>query len=85
MAARHIPNTRVAHGYCFRQLAAEVCLYANVSEQCDNYVTSLEFILQLPAQLADITALRDDAAGRGRHAGAARHSRVLASIGVHLL
>ena len=60
-------KTRVAHGYCSRQLAAEACPYANICEQCDNYVTAPEFIPQLQAQLADITALRDDAAQRGWH------------------
>ena len=66
-------KTRVAHGYCSRQLAAEACPYANICEQCDNYVTAPEFIPQLQAQLADVTALRDDAASarlahRGRPA-----------------
>jgi site-specific recombinase XerD len=77
-------KTRVAHGYCSRQLAAEACPYANICEQCDNYVTAPEFIPQLQAQLADITALRDDAAARGWHTEVARHSRVIASIQSHL-
>jgi site-specific recombinase XerD len=77
-------KTRVAHGYCSRQLAAEACPYANICEQCDNYVTAPEFIPQLQAQLADITALRDDAAERGWHTEVARHSRVIASIQNHL-
>src|SRR5262249_53786266 len=77
-------KTRVAHGYCSRQLAAEACPYANICEQCDNYVTATEFIPQLQAQLADITALRDDAAQRGWHTEVARHSRVIASIQGHL-
>jgi hypothetical protein len=46
--------------------AAEACPYANICEQCDNYVTAPEFIPQLQAQLADVTALRDDATQRGR-------------------
>ncbi|HUZ25931.1 MAG TPA: site-specific integrase [Streptosporangiaceae bacterium] len=77
-------RTRVAHGYCSRQLAAEACPYANICEQCDNYVTAPEFIPQLQAQLADITALRDDAAERGWHTEVARHSRVITSIQNHL-
>ena len=77
-------KTRVAHGYCSRQLAAEACPYANICEQCDNYVTAPEFIPQLQAQLADLTALRDDAAARGWHTEVARHSRVIASIQGHL-
>ncbi|MGH3303759.1 MAG: hypothetical protein ACRDOK_19190, partial [Streptosporangiaceae bacterium] len=78
-------KTRVAHGYCSRQLAAEACPYANICEQCDNYVTAPEFIPQLRDQLADTTALRDDAAERGWHTEVARHSRVIASIQKHLL
>ncbi len=77
-------KTRVAHGYCSRQLAAEACPYANICEQCDNYVTAPEFIPQLQDQLADTTALRDDAAERGWHTEVARHSRVIASIQGHL-
>ena len=77
-------KTRVAHGYCSRQLAAEACPYANICEQCDNYVTAPEFIPQLQAQLADTTALRDDAAERGWHTEVTRHSRVIASIQNHL-
>jgi hypothetical protein len=77
-------KTRVAHGYCSRQLAADACPYANICEQCDNYVTAPEFLPQLQAQLADITVLRDDAAGRGWHTEVARHSRVIARLQAHL-
>jgi len=77
-------KTRVAHGYCSRQLAAEACPYANICEQCGNYATAPEFIPQLQAQLADLTALRDDAAARGWHTEVARHSRVITSLQGHL-
>ena len=77
-------KTRVAHGYCSRQLAAEACPYANICEQCDNFVSAPEFIPALQAQLADTTALRDDAAERGWHTEVARHSRVITSIERHL-
>ena len=66
-------KTRVAHGYCSRDLVADACPYANICEQCDNYVTAAEFNPQLEAQLADVTALRDDAAKRGWHTEVARH------------
>src|ERR1700759_3789694 len=52
----------------------------NICEQCDNYVTAPEFIPQLQAQLADVPALRDDAAQRGWHTEVARHSRVIARL-----
>jgi hypothetical protein len=77
-------KTRVAHGYCSRQLAAEACPYANICEQCDNFVTAPEFIPALQAQLTDATTLRDDAVERGWHTEVARHSRVIASIQKHL-
>jgi integrase len=77
-------KTRVAHGYCSRQLAAEACPYANICEQCDNFVTATEFIPALQAQLADITTLHDDAAERGWNTEVARHARVISSIQSHL-
>lgn len=77
-------KTRVAHGYCSRQLAAQACPYANICEQCDNFVTTTEFIPALQAQLADVTALRDDAAERGWDTELARHARVITSIQGHL-
>jgi site-specific recombinase XerD len=77
-------KTRVAHGYCSRQLAAQACPYANICEQCDNFVTATEFIPALQAQIADVTALHDDAAERGWDTEVARHARVIASIQGHL-
>ena len=62
-----------------------VCVpLVSICEQCDNYVTAPEFIPQLQAQLADTTALRDDAQRRGWNTEVARHSRVIASIQGHL-
>jgi integrase len=77
-------KTRVAHGYCSRHLAAEACPYANVCEQCDNFVTTTEFLPQLQAQLADVKTLRDDAQARGWDTEVARHARVIASIESHI-
>jgi integrase len=77
-------KTRVAHGYCSRHLAAEACPYANICEQCDNFTTSVEFLPQLEAQLADITALRDDAEARGWHTEVARHAHVITSLQRHI-
>ncbi len=77
-------KTRVAHGYCSRHLAAEACPYANVCEQCDNFVTTAEFLPQIQGQLADVRALRDDAEARGWDSEVARHARVIASIENHL-
>jgi len=77
-------KTRVAHGYCSRHLAAEACAYANICEQCDNYTTTSEFGPQLQAQLADATALREDAEARGWDSEVARHARVISSLQGHL-
>ncbi|MGQ0680699.1 MAG: hypothetical protein ACT4OM_13785, partial [Actinomycetota bacterium] len=77
-------KTRVAHGYCSRHLVAEACSYANVCEQCDNFVTTPEFVPALQSQLADVNALRDDAEARGWDSEVARHARVIASIEGHL-
>jgi integrase len=77
-------KTRVAHGYCSRDLVADACPYANICEQCDNYVAAPEFQPALEAQLADIHELRDDAQARGWESETARHERVIASIDGHL-
>lgn len=77
-------KTRVAHGYCSRDLVADACPYANICEQCDNYVPAPEFQPALEHQLADIHVLRDDATTPGWGSEAARHDRVIASIDNHL-
>ncbi len=77
-------KTRLAHGYCSRDLVAEACPYANICEQCDNLVTTAEFVPVLQAQLADVRVLRHDAVGRGWASEAARHARVIDSIEGHL-
>lgn len=77
-------KTRLANGYCARELVADTCAYANICEQCENFVTSPEFAPLLRAQLTDVTALRDDAQARGWGSEVARHERVIASIDSHL-
>ncbi len=56
----------------------------NVCEQGDNFVTTPEFVPELESQLADVTALREDAEARGWDSEVARHARVIASIEGHL-
>jgi hypothetical protein len=77
-------KTRVAHGYCSRDLVDEACPYANICEQCENYVTTPEFVPALETQLDDVSALRDDAASRGWDSEVSRHQRVIESIDGHL-
>ncbi len=77
-------KTRVAHGYCSRDLAAEACAYANICETCPKYVTAPEFAPPIDAQLTDIRQLRDDADKRGWTSETARHQRVITSLEAHL-
>jgi integrase len=82
--ASEMLKTRVAHGYCSRELAAEACAYANICETCPNFVTTPEFAAALEVQLADVRLLRNDAADRGWTAEVGRHQRVVDSIERHL-
>lgn len=77
-------KTRVAHGYCSRELVAEACSYANICETCPNFTTAPEFAPAISAQLTDVRALRDDAENRGWTSEAARHQRVITSLDGHL-
>jgi hypothetical protein len=77
-------KTRVAHGYCSRDLVADACPYANICEQCDNFVTTADFRPALEEQLADVRVLHQDAVERGWDSEAARHARVIDSIEGHL-
>ena len=77
-------KTRVAHGYCSRDLAADACTYANICETCPSFTTTAEFVPAITAQLADIRALRDDAHQRGWASEVARHQRVIDSLERHL-
>jgi integrase len=77
-------KTRVAHGYCARELVAEACPYANVCETCPNFVTTPEFAPALHAQLADVQQLRNDAQDRGWSSEVRRHERVITALEGHL-
>jgi integrase len=82
--AAEMLKTRVAHGYCARELAAEACPYANVCETCPNFATTAEFVPAIEQQLSDLRALRDDAEQRGWDSETRRHERVIASLERHL-
>jgi hypothetical protein len=77
-------KTRVAHGYCSRDLVAEACSYANICETCPSYTTAPKFTPAITGQLADIQTLRDDAKARGWTSEVARHQRVIDSLERHL-
>ena len=77
-------KTRVAHGYCSRDLAAEACPYANICENCSNFVTTAEFAPAIQAQIDDARILRDDADDRGWDSETTRHDRLIGSLETHL-
>jgi hypothetical protein len=77
-------KTRVAHGFCSRDPIAGACSYANICEQCDNFVPDPEHADVLASQLADVHALRDDAHTRGWTDEVARHARVATDLERHL-
>lgn len=77
-------KTRLAHGFCSREPAAGACAYANICEQCDNFVPDPDRAQVLGEQLDDVRALKDDANARGWAEEAARHDRVADSIDRHL-
>ena len=77
-------KTRVVHGHCSRDLAAEACAYANICETCSNFTPTVEFAPAITAQLDDIRTLREDANQRGWTSETARHERVIASLEHHL-
>jgi len=82
--AAEMLKTRVAHGYCSRELAAEACPYANICETCENFLPADEFLPALSAQIDDVRTLREDAAARGWDSEVARHQRVIDSLEKHL-
>lgn len=73
-------KTRLAHGYCSRDLVAEACPYANICEACANFRTRAEFRPVLQAQLADVEQLHEDAKRRGWTSEAARHAAVITHL-----
>lgn len=77
-------KTRVAHGHCSRDLAAEACAYANICETCPSFTTTPEFLPAIRGQLDDVRHLRDDAHQRGWTSEVARHQRVIDSLEHHL-
>lgn len=77
-------KTRLPHGYCSRHQAAGACSYANICEQCDNFLPAPDAADLLAAQLDDVRALHTDAQTRGWHDEAARHARVVESLEQHL-
>ena len=79
-------KTRVAHGYCSRHLTATAgaCSYANICEQCDNYVPDATRQHVIEDQLADVIELQHDAERRGWTEERTRHEHVADALTRHL-
>jgi hypothetical protein len=77
-------KTRVAHGFCSGDPVAGASPYANICEQCDNFVPDPDCADVLAGQLNDVNALREDAVGRGWTDEAIRHASVAVSLETHL-
>ena len=77
-------KTRLAHGFCSRDLLAGACPYSNICEQCDNFVPDSARAEIIAEQLDDIRQLHDDADQRGWTSEAARHHRVAEHLERHL-
>jgi hypothetical protein len=77
-------KTHVAHGSWSRDPIAGACPYANICEQCDNFVPDPERAGVLATQRDDVRLLRDDADQRGWTDEAARHQRVADALDTHL-
>lgn len=67
-----------------RHLTVGACSYANVCEQCDNYVPDPDRRDVLDDQLADVIVLRDDADQRGWTEERTRHEHVAEALNRHL-
>ncbi len=77
-------KTRVAHGCCSRHLTAGACSYANICEQCDNYVPDPAHHNVIEEQLADVIELRNDAERRDWTDERTRHQHVAEALTNHL-
>lgn len=77
-------KTRVAHGFCSRHKTAGACDYANICEQCDNFVPDPNQRDVLERQLADVIELRNDAAQREWDTEITRHQHVADALQRHL-
>ena len=60
------------------------CPYANICEQCDNFMPAPEFAPVLKAQLDDVRTLRDDADSRGWTDETVGHECVATTLKEHL-
>ena len=73
-------KTRLAHGYCLRELAQQACPVANVCERCPAFLPLLEEQETIRRQLEDVKLLIRDATMRGWETEVRRHKNVADSL-----
>ncbi|MDA8346976.1 MAG: tyrosine-type recombinase/integrase [Thermaerobacter sp.] len=69
-------KTRLAHGYCLRELAQQSCPVANVCERCPAFLPLPEEQEVIRRQLEDVKLLIRDATMRGWETEVKRHQEV---------
>jgi integrase len=69
-------KTRLAHGYCLRELAQQACPVANVCERCPAFLPLLDEQETIRRQLEDVKLLIRDATMRGWETEVRRHKNV---------
>ena len=77
-------KTRLAHGYCLRELAQQTCPVANVCERCPVFLPLPQERETIRRQLEDVKLLIRDAAARGWETEAVRHRNVATRLQMFL-
>lgn len=76
----HELKTRLAHGYCQRQVHEQACRYANVCENCSSFVPLPEARPVFEQQLQDARLLVRDAMARGWDSEVERHKALVSRL-----
>jgi site-specific recombinase XerD len=73
-------KTRLAHGYCLRQVLEQVCQHANICENCSSFIPLPEARPVFQQQLLDARLLVRDAVARGWDNEAVRHKSLVSRL-----
>ncbi len=76
----HELKTRLAHGYCLRQVHEQACRYANICENCASFVPMPEARPVFEQQLHDARLLVRDAVARGWDSEVERHKALVSRL-----
>lgn len=76
----HVLKTRLANGYCLRQVNEKACHYANVCENCSSFVPLPAARPVFEHQLQDTRLLVRDAAARGWDTEVERHKALVGRL-----